>query len=78
MKFNSYKLFALLSVLLSGIVLQAQETQPDMADGMRSSGKIWVVVGVVGIILAGVFVYLIMTDRKISKLEKEIESNTKS
>lgn len=46
----------------------------EMADVMRSNGKIYVLVGVIGIIFAGITVYLIATDRKISKLEKNLHS----
>jgi hypothetical protein len=44
--------------------------KPEMAGLMRSNGKIYVVVTVLLIILAGLFLYLISTDRKISRLEK--------
>ena len=47
----------------------------EMADTFRQSGKIYVVVGVTGIILVGLFVYTITLDRKISRLEKEIGRN---
>lgn len=43
----------------------------EMADVMRSEGKIYVVLGVVLLILVGLFTYLIILDRKIGKLEKE-------
>lgn len=66
-------LFLFFVLFLQSALLQAQN-EPAMADGMRSSGKIWVVVGVVGIILAGIFIYLFLTDRKISRLEKDINS----
>lgn len=46
----------------------------EMADVMRSNGKIYVLVGVIGIIFAGIIIYLIGTDRKISKLEKNLHS----
>ena len=46
----------------------------EMADGLRQSGKIYVVVGVVAIIFIGIITYLIILDRKISKLEKEINN----
>jgi len=38
-------------------------------DFMRSSGKIYVVVAVVVIIMLGIFIYLVNLDRKIKKLE---------
>ncbi|WP_373400488.1 CcmD family protein [Algoriphagus halophilus] len=46
----------------------------DMADAMRADGKIYVLVGVIILIFAGITIYLISTDRKISRLEKNIQS----
>ncbi len=46
----------------------------EMADTMRSNGKIYVVVLVLGVILAGIIVYLINLDRKISKIEKKLNN----
>lgn len=42
-----------------------------MADVMRSNGKIYVVVAVILTIFAGIILYLIRLDRKITKLEKQ-------
>ncbi|MEI6947029.1 CcmD family protein [Paraflavisolibacter sp. H34] len=44
----------------------------DMADSMRSSGKIFVVIAVILTIFAGIIFYLIRLDRKITRLEKEV------
>ena len=47
--------------------------QPDgveMADMLRSNGKIYVVVAVLLIILTGLIIFLIRIDRKVSRLEK--------
>ena len=44
------------------------------SDVMRSYGKIYVVMAVCLTILVGLIVYVIATDRKISKLEKELNS----
>lgn len=44
-----------------------------MADLLRSSGKIYVVVAVLVTILVGFFLYLIRLDRKIGRLEKEMK-----
>jgi vacuolar-type H+-ATPase subunit I/STV1 len=44
----------------------------EMADLMRSDGKIYVVVGIILIVLAGLISYLFILDRKISRLEDEI------
>ena len=41
---------------------------------MLEYGKIFVVVAVLSMILVGIFVYLFVMDRKISKLEKEVEA----
>lgn len=46
----------------------------EMADTMRANGKIYVLVGIIAIVFAGITVYLISTDRKISKLEKNLPS----
>ncbi len=43
----------------------------EMADAMRSNGKIYVVLTVLSIILTGIFVYLILLDRKVRRIEKE-------
>ena len=46
---------------------------PEMADTLRQSGKIYVVVAAVVIIVGGLLFYLISLDRKVSKLEQEIK-----
>ena len=43
------------------------------AIGLRQSGKIYVVVAAVVIIVAGLLFYLVSLDRKVSKLEQEIK-----
>ena len=45
----------------------AQETQPEMADALRKDGKIYVVLAT---IFAGIILFMVRLDRKISKLEK--------
>lgn len=55
------------------ISLSTKAEEIAMADQMRSSGKIYVVVGVLLIILIGLLLYLYSMDRKLSKLEKTIE-----
>ena len=52
----------------------SQQTQEvEMADQMRSSGKIYVVAAVLTAIFAGIIAYLVRIDRKVSKLEKEVK-----
>ena len=44
----------------------------EMADAFRAEGKIYVVVAVVLTVLLGLFAYLFMLDRKITRLERMI------
>lgn len=48
--------------------LSAQDIE--MADALRQSGKIYVVVAVIAVIFIGLAIYLFSLDKKISKLEK--------
>jgi hypothetical protein len=68
------KLVAGIASLLMMFFVQAQNdttvTQQQVATGLRSDGKIWVVMAVCITILVGLFVYVISLDRKISRLEK--------
>ncbi len=57
-----------LMLMMFSFIAQAQTTV-EMADTMRSEGKIYVVVGIIMLVLAGLIVYLIMLDRKVKKLE---------
>ena len=63
-------LFFLMGLQFSTHVLFAQD-KADMADTMRSNGRIYVVVAVVVVILVGLILYLVRLDRKITKMEKE-------
>ena len=65
------RLVILILMIFSSMASFAQTQQVEMADGMRSNGKIYVVVAVCLTILIGLFVYVFSLDRKISKLEKE-------
>ncbi|MFT5666851.1 MAG: CcmD family protein [Vicingaceae bacterium] len=66
------KYLNLFTLLLVSIVAKAESVQ--MAETMRSDGKIYVVIAVLAIILLGLIVYLITIDRKLGKLEKEINN----
>jgi CcmD family protein len=70
--FSRAYLFVIVTML--SVFVHAQDSikneKPQMADALRSSGKIYVVVTVLVIILTGLFIYLINTDRKMSRLEK--------
>ncbi len=68
------KLILFLSTLLISAAAIAQEAAPvEMADTMRSSGKIYVVVTVLLIIFVGIVIYLSRLDSKLSKIEKELK-----
>ena len=61
--------YLILFLLVSQVAI-AQE--PEMADAMRSNGKIYVVVGIIMIVLVGLIGYLFLLDRKITKLENKL------
>lgn len=62
--------YAIGVVLLFLCTTASLNAQPvEMADTMRSEGKIYVVVGIVLIVLAGLIAYLFMLDRRVKKLE---------
>lgn len=70
-----FKSFIALLLLFIQQVVFAQGQSVEMADTMRSNGKIYVVVAVLVIILIGILIYLINTERKLNKLENEFEEN---
>lgn len=55
-------------LLLSTAVLAGDSVE--MADTMRSNGKIYVVVAVCMTILVGLIIYVYLVDKKISRFEK--------
>jgi CcmD family protein len=63
-----------LLLLASAAFAQANAAKPEMADALRQSGKIYVVVLVLVIIVTGLLVYLVRLDGKVSRLEREVES----
>lgn len=69
------RLFFSVTGILMMCFVRAQDSlrneKPQMADAMRSNGKIYVVVAVLLIILAGLFLYLFQTDRKLTRLEQK-------
>lgn len=64
------KLSFLFCIIILAFSANAQD-KVDMADLMRSNGKIYVVLAVCLLILAGLFFYVFLLDRKIKKIEKE-------
>lgn len=58
-----------IALMLFTICAFAQDNTVEMATLLRSSGKIWVVVGVLLSIVVGMFIYLFTIDKKVQKLE---------
>jgi hypothetical protein len=65
------KITSTLALLLMFIAAIGQNAE--MADQFRSSGKIYVVVGVVVLIFAVLFSYLLYMDFRLRKIEKEVD-----
>ena len=65
------KLLILIILILSCATVYAQNSaQPEMADALRGSGKIYVVVVTIAIIFFGLAIYLFSIDRRLKKIEK--------
>lgn len=75
MIFNMKNLLTALLLLVS-FTLPAQ--QVEMADTMRSEGKIYVLVAIILIILFGLIAYLFLLDRKITRLEDRTSEKKES
>jgi CcmD family protein len=73
-KLLKYPLLLLAIILFPALTL-AQEIE--MADVMRSNGKIYVVVAVVAVVLIGLLVYVALLDRKVSRIENELNNKQK-
>lgn len=56
-------------MLFCFVAVKAQDVE--MADKMRSEGKIYVVIGTIVIVFAGLAIYLFSIDRRLKKIEKE-------
>ncbi len=65
------KKLILIIALLSNCLTVFAQSDIEMADAMRSSGKIYVVIVTIVIVFAGLAVYLFTLDRRLKKIEKE-------
>ena len=75
MKNQVFKILSLITLFILPLVLKAQtDGSIEMADTMRSEGKIYVVILIVAIVFTGLIIFAFNSDRKISKLEKDVES----
>jgi len=57
--------------LFTALTAHASANDAEMADAMRSNGKIYVVVMVLATIFAGIILFLVRLERNIKKLEKK-------
>lgn len=67
----------LICLLLFLVTLSAKSQTAEMADTFREEGKIYVVISVLAIVFACIIFALLLIERRISKLEKEIKDSTK-
>lgn len=58
-------------MILTTIQLFAQSNSVEMADSLRGSGKIYVVVVCIVIILLGLLIFLFSMDKRLKKIEKQ-------
>ena len=66
---------ALMSFTSMGKLYAQASNEVEMADLMRSNGKIYVVVAVALIVMIGLIIYVISVDRKVSRIEKKVNLN---
>jgi hypothetical protein len=65
-----YLITLLLSIVFTTQGIAQQNNVVEMADVMRSNGKIYVVVAVLATIFIGLMFFLIRIDKKVQKLEE--------
>jgi hypothetical protein len=67
-------LYKYLTIVLALTTSELLGQQVEMADKFREEGKIYVVVAIVLVVLAGLITYLFVIDRKVTKLERRLGS----
>jgi hypothetical protein len=67
------KIFTVI-LFLTAMIRSAVAQESNMAEVMRSNGKIYVVVTVAAIVMMGILIYLVMIDRKIKMLENKLKN----
>jgi len=65
------KIILAIFLMINTMTVFAQDTGIEMADTLRSNGKIYVVVVCIVIILIGLILYLFAMDRRLKKLENK-------
>ena len=66
------KTILFLLLVINGLMCSFAQTSTgaEMATGLRSSGKIYVVVAVLAVLFMGLAIYLFTIDKKLTRLEK--------
>ena len=64
--------YVLLALLSFSFQIASAQQEVEMADTFRSEGKIYVVVAILVLIFVGLIGYLILLDRKVTRLEKRL------
>jgi CcmD family protein len=67
------KLTLILFVMILLTTASFGQSGVEMADVMRSNGKIYVVVAVAAVVMIGILIYMIVLDRKVSQIEKKLK-----
>ena len=65
--------FLVMFAFAATVLAQSVSDKVEMAEGLYASGKIYVVVAVVLVILFGIILFLVRLDRKLKKLEEKIK-----
>jgi CcmD family protein len=77
MKYRILKFFCLLFTVLYLLVSFSASAQNSIdekaADFLRESNKLYVVISILVTIFAGIIIFLIFQERKISKLEQQLK-----
>jgi hypothetical protein len=68
---NLLRSISILTLFLLPFLTSAQSSGPEMADDMRSNGKIYIVLACVLLVLSGMIAFLLMMENRLSRLEKE-------
>jgi len=66
------RIILVLCIILHSIQTFSQQSNSvEMATGLRSSGKIYVVVAIISVIFIGLAGYLFTIDKRLKKIERE-------
>ncbi len=67
--------FLLLQIITVTAFAQRPDTNVEMADLMRSNGKIYVVIAVLLTIFAGLLLFLISQELRLKRMEKKLNNH---